>query len=226
MSGCKLPIPRIRAPIPRFMPAIEDQRCSVWISEKPKAFITRGYGILGGQIEISGDMCTIEAVIIYDYSLNFRKFDDVYSFDDSTGKYKRNFEDTVYSLFGFETIYKEDSIICKAYRRSKYFAGQKIVFTKYTKDEVTPAEFGFDLEEWDYFVPIEMREERVSNNYPEETPIPIPIPEPTPAPTALSEQGPMYLSTAAVISSRQSFLSCRSRHRAARSTHNPQQTPH
>lgn len=201
MSGCKLPIPRIRAPIPRFMPAIEDQRCSVWISEKPKAFITRGYGIMGGQIEISGDMCTIEAVIIYDYSLNFRKFDDVYSFDESTGKYKRNFEDTVYSLFGFETIYKEDSIICKVYRRSEYFAGQKIVFTKYAKDEVTPAEFGFDLEEWDYFVPPEMREESASSS-PEETPAP------TPVPTALPEQGPMYLSTD-VILSRQSFSACR-----------------
>lgn len=217
-SGC-------RPTIPEFMPTYESERCSVWIAENPKAFITRAYKIFGGQMEIDGDMCLIHAVTIYDHSLNFRKFDDVYSFDENTGEYRRNSENTVSNLFEFDTIYKENSIVCKVHWLSKYFAGQEIIFTKYAKDEVTPAEFGFDLEEWDYFVPVEMREERVSSS-PEETPVPTPVLEPTPTPTAQLGRGPMYLSMADAIPGRQVFSPCCSKYKAGRSTRYLQQTLH
>lgn len=179
----------------------------VWISETPKAFITRSSKFLGGQIEITGEMCVFDATINNSYDLFFVKFDDVYSINEKGEIYGKTLSNDKIFFQG-QTSYTDVGFICRSKKHSKSFAGQKIVFTKYEKDEVTPAEFGFDLEEWDYFVPVEMREESASSS-PEETPAPTPVPEPTPAPTALPEQGSMYLSTTDAIPSRQSFPDCR-----------------
>ncbi len=92
------------------------------------------------------------------------------------------------------TKYKTDSIVCKVSRKSEYFPGQKIVFTKYAKDEVSPADFGFEIETWDDFVTVvDSLEEDKQEERPERTPCP--YPEATPESTTYPFQTPVPIST-------------------------------
>lgn len=145
VSGCKVPPPR-------FKPTYEEEACYVWISENPKAYITQSYGIFGGQMEIDTEMCVIR-VYRAPGSYDFHVEQNSYSVDAATGDCQKLFKNPPRVFYG-RTTYKEDSIICKANKHSENFAGQKIVFTRYVKDEVTPSDFGFDIEHWDDFVTV------------------------------------------------------------------------
>lgn len=173
----------------------DDWGAYVWVSEDPKAFITNGYkGIRGGQMEINGEICNIKTrTWPGDCKIDFEI--DTYIVSLQTGHITSATKNPPV-IYTNSTKYKTDSIVCKVSRESEYFPGQKIVFTKYAKDEVSPADFAFEIEDWDGFVTVvdsidgDKREER-----PERAPCPTPtaIPETAPYPI----QTPVPISTPA-----------------------------
>lgn len=177
---------------PKYFP--DDWGAYVWVSEEPKAFITSGYRMfLGGQMEIDGEIQTIDVETEYNHDI-IAYINTIY-FVPGTNHYKSTNSYSQYA-FGGDTKYKPDCIICKISRKSERLPGQKIVFTKYAKDEVSPADFGFEIENWDDFVITvdslgdEEWEERSKQtpcpattepeSYPIQTPVPISTPTPMP----------------------------------------------
>lgn len=181
---------------PKYYPV--DWGAYIWISEDPKAFITYD-GLYGGQMEIDGEMCNIHLTISYDWSLGFEKIDDVYFMYEDGTIYMDSRQGGV---CGGKTTYREDSIICRVSRKSTYFGGKKIVFTRYVKDGVSPVDFGFKLESWDGFVPdwlVESGNRRYTAETepspaptPQLTPEPIPYPIPTPVPVSTPALTPEF----------------------------------
>lgn len=165
---------------PKYFP--DDWGAYVWVSEEPKAFITQAYGrFLGGQMEIDGEIQTIDVEIEYNHDII--AYIDTYYFVPGTNHYKSTNGYSQYA-FGGDTKYKPDCIICKISRKSERFPGQKIVFTKYARDEVSPSDFGFELENWDDFViTVDSLGGDEWKAPPERKPAPTPIPEPYPYPT-------------------------------------------
>lgn len=157
----------------------DDWGAYVWVSEEPKAFISgHDGGGLGGQIEIDGEIKTVDVMTdhgsgniimeIDSYSLNRQRI-----------------------FYGY-TKYKPDCIICKIIRKNEYFGGQKIVFTKYPKDEVSPVDFGFEIENWDDIVTkVDSFDEDKREERPERTPCPAPTSEPYSIPTPVPISTPV-----------------------------------
>lgn len=179
-------------PAPRFKPTYEEWEEYVWVSKEEKAFITRSaIGYLGGQMEIDGEMCDIHITIDHRHSLMFEKFDDTVFMDKNGRIYIEGVHEI--QIYG-KTTYKKDSIICKGEWDSKNYAGQKIVFIRYAKDEVSPADFGFELESWDDFVPDWLVEAKSGGNTSKPAPAPAPEPTPQPAPEPIPTPEVVYLS--------------------------------
>lgn len=174
----------------------------VWISEEPKAFITesrpteKSIGFLGGQMEIDGEIQTVD--FTYRDPGNYGIFAErtTYTVSRETGHYTCSKERGI--VFSSSTKYRKERIICKGDKKSEYYAGQEIVFVKYDRDEVPPADFGFDLESWDDFVTVVDSLPSDDDPEPERKPAPTPIPEeysdPTPVPIATPspEPAPQY----------------------------------
>ena len=57
LNGCKVEHDT------EFLPDQEEEECHVWISQEPKAFITRAYGIRGGLLEVHGELRPVLACI-------------------------------------------------------------------------------------------------------------------------------------------------------------------
>lgn len=158
----------------------DDWGAYVWVSEEPKAFITNGYRrFLGGQMEIEGEIYNIELRVSPGSYYIGAEINSV-TMSRETGHYVHS---TKYpqNIFSSTTKYREDCIICKVNKYSDYFIGQKIVFTKYPKDEVSPADFGFEIESWDDFVTVV---DSFDEDEQEAPPMRTPCPDTTPGPIA------------------------------------------
>jgi len=163
LNGCKVEHDT------EFLPDQEEEECHVWISQEPKAFITRAYGIRGGLLEVHGELRPVLACIddaIFGMCINDLEtveFPDGETWKDKSGQ--ESFSEAVENegkpyisyISGTEYIghtylkYTAQSMILSTTKKSPEFSGKTLTFERYSKSEVLPTDFGFELENWDDF---------------------------------------------------------------------------